>query len=136
MVHYERKCWPDPYAEVIAGTKRHEVRKAERDLRRFDTITLREWDPNTCDYTGRTSVWDIGDVTEPGQWELPEDECVLRISNNSVKYAGNGFRRNLNWPQRRLLTLFSAYRIPRHASRVHIVIRRVCQEFKPVDLFK
>ena len=51
---HELKCWPEFFAAVADGSKPFEVRFDTRDIAEGDTITLREWDPATDDYTGRS----------------------------------------------------------------------------------
>ena len=78
MMH-ELKIWPENYAAVASGTKRYEVRKADRPFKAGDHVELREWDPDYLEYTGRSMTFRITHVTEPGEWGLPEDLCVFGI---------------------------------------------------------
>jgi hypothetical protein len=45
MIVHELKCWPEPFASILAGTKRHEIRKSDRPFAVGHTLRLREWVP-------------------------------------------------------------------------------------------
>jgi hypothetical protein len=51
-VVHDLKVWPEFVRHLLSGAKTFEVRKADRDFQVGDTLTLREWDPKTRDYTG------------------------------------------------------------------------------------
>lgn len=110
MTTHDLKCWPEPFQAVVDGTKRHEVRRADRDFKVGDVLDLREWDPTThavydhaidcayqggvsdcnCNreavrevpigYTGRSAQARITYVSAAGTWGLPADLCVLSIA--------------------------------------------------------
>ncbi len=51
--HHELKILPFFFRAVVAGDKRFEIRNtADREFRRGDTVTLKEWFPESG-YTGR-----------------------------------------------------------------------------------
>ena len=50
---HELKCWPSYFIFVWAGTKKFEIRKNDRNFQAGDMIILKEWDPETEEYTGR-----------------------------------------------------------------------------------
>lgn len=50
------KCWPKPFAAIRAGLKTFELRHNDRDFAVGDLIELREFDPETGDYTGQTET--------------------------------------------------------------------------------
>lgn len=52
MVH-EKKIWPKYFERIEDGTKKFELRLADWECAPGDTLRLREWDPETKDYTGR-----------------------------------------------------------------------------------
>lgn len=52
-VEHELKCWPAFFLPVVCGVKTFEVRKNDRHFKVGDVLWLREWDPDTEEYTGR-----------------------------------------------------------------------------------
>ncbi len=50
----EKKIWPEFFRAVKSGKHRAGLRLADFRLRRGDTLLLREWNPKTRRYTGRT----------------------------------------------------------------------------------
>lgn len=94
MADHELKTWPEPFAEIVAGAKRHEVRKADRPFAVGDSLILREWQPErewTSDghrlmpqpgydgYTGRRVLATVTYLTSGGTCGLPEGLCVMSI---------------------------------------------------------
>lgn len=49
----EKKTWPEFFEEILNGKKKFELRLADFDIKSGDILVLREWDPETKDYTGR-----------------------------------------------------------------------------------
>lgn len=49
----EKKTWPEYFEKILSGEKNFELRLADFDIAEGDTLVLREWDPETKDYTGR-----------------------------------------------------------------------------------
>ena len=79
MTRHELKCWPEFYEEILEGRKRHEVRRSDRPFAVGDLVDLREWDPATKAYTGRSAWVLVTYVTAPGSWGLPETTCVFSL---------------------------------------------------------
>ena len=50
----EKKIWPEYFDKVASGEKTFEVRLADWECSPGDILLLREWDPKTKEYTGRT----------------------------------------------------------------------------------
>ena len=49
----EKKIWPEYFELIKQGKKKYESRLADFDVDVGDTLVLREWDPETKEYTGR-----------------------------------------------------------------------------------
>lgn len=50
---HELKTWPAYFDAVRQDSKPFEVRKDDRGFKRRDLLILREWNPETKEYTGR-----------------------------------------------------------------------------------
>lgn len=66
MRHHELKVWPAHYQPKLDGVVQYDVRLNDRSYQKGDIITYREWDPDTKEYTGRTSAWGITHVDSWG----------------------------------------------------------------------
>jgi hypothetical protein len=51
-MRHELKTWPRYFGAVMSGAKTFEARKDDRGFSVGDCLILREWDPNTLEYTG------------------------------------------------------------------------------------
>lgn len=76
-VAMELKSWPETFTRILDGTKRYEVRKADRDFQVGQMVRLREWDPQTQLYTGREATIRITHLTPAGKFDLPSLLCVF-----------------------------------------------------------
>lgn len=54
MARIEKKTNPGLFQKVLDGDKTFEVRLADFKCEPGDILILREWDPKTKDYTGRS----------------------------------------------------------------------------------
>lgn len=80
MRTHELKTWPEPFAALVAGVKRYEVRPChDRVFAVGDLLVLREYDPRTKNYSGRSVSARVIHMTKPGDWGLPDDVCVLGL---------------------------------------------------------
>jgi uncharacterized protein DUF3850 len=53
MKIHELKSWPQYFKKVVDGSKTFEVRLNDRDFKVGDFLFLREYDPETKQYSGR-----------------------------------------------------------------------------------
>ena len=49
----EKKVWPEYFQAILEGKKKYELRLADWTCQEGDILNLKEWDPQTKDYTGR-----------------------------------------------------------------------------------
>ena len=50
----EKKVWPEFFNAILTGKKTFELRLADFECFPNDILVLKEWDPETKQYTGRT----------------------------------------------------------------------------------
>lgn len=65
----EKKCWPEYFDLVKSGQKTYDLRLADWQCKVGDTLVLKEWDPKTKKYTGRSITKIVGYVGKT----LPND---------------------------------------------------------------
>ena len=53
MVKIEKKVWPKYFQAILDGKKHYELRLADFECNEGDILVLKEWDPETKDYTRR-----------------------------------------------------------------------------------
>lgn len=62
MSHHVLKCWPEPFEAIATKRKLFELRLNDRDFKEGDSAELREWNPDTGDYTQRWIFCKVGYV--------------------------------------------------------------------------
>ena len=78
MVH-ELKTWPTFFHLVDNGVKKFEIRKNDRGFEAGHFLLLREWDPETNEYTGKTCRASIQYVLQGGQFGVEPGYVVMSI---------------------------------------------------------
>ncbi|MBP9759320.1 DUF3850 domain-containing protein [Candidatus Dojkabacteria bacterium] len=66
-----KKLHPEYFQQILDGKKKFEVRLNDFDIEEGDLLLLREWDPETKDYTGREITKTVGYVWK---WKLEHFE--------------------------------------------------------------
>ena len=71
----EKKVWPEYFAKIVSGEKTFELRLADWECNSGDILVLREWDPETKDYTGQFLEKEVGYVLKTKDVKLftPEE---------------------------------------------------------------
>jgi hypothetical protein len=80
MINHDLKTWPDPFQAVWEGKKLFELRRNDRNFRVGDSLLLREWLPDTREYTGRCIQAEVTFVLHGGEFGLPEGLVVMSLS--------------------------------------------------------
>ena len=53
MRRIDKKTWPEYFERILKGEKTYDIRLADFECEKGDILVLKEWDPNTKEYTGR-----------------------------------------------------------------------------------
>lgn len=53
MLTIGKKVWPEYFQAIEEGRKNFELRLGDFECRQGDILVLKEWDPETKEYTGR-----------------------------------------------------------------------------------
>jgi hypothetical protein len=69
MNKIEKKCWPEYFQKIIEGKKTFEFRLNDFEIEEGDILVLKEWSPETKNYTGRELEREVGFV---GKWKIDE----------------------------------------------------------------
>jgi glyoxylate utilization-related uncharacterized protein len=62
MNKIEKKVWIEYFQKIIEGKKNFELRLNDFEINEGDILVLKEWDPQTKDYTGRELEKEVGYV--------------------------------------------------------------------------
>jgi len=74
--HHELKTETEYYQAVERGAKKFEIRKNDRDFKRFDIVELHEVVNGV--YTGRKITWlEIKYILYGEKYGLPEGHCIF-----------------------------------------------------------
>lgn len=77
---HELKCWPAYFKDVLLGVKPFEVRKDDRDYHEGDTLWLREFDPTTRNYSGRSVHKRVTYILPGGEFGIEDGYVVMGIA--------------------------------------------------------
>ncbi len=62
-MNIEKKVWPYYFKKILEGKKNYELRLANFECREGDILVLKEWNPDTGEYTGRSIEKEVTFVT-------------------------------------------------------------------------
>ena len=74
---HELKIWPACFTAVESGAKPFDVRENDRNFQVGDGLLLREYEPETEHYSGRTLLRAISYVLQGGSFGLAAGWCVV-----------------------------------------------------------
>lgn len=77
---HELKTWNKYFDEVFMGHKTFEVRKNDRNFKKGDTLILKEWNPETQQYTGREMARNVTYILEGGSFGLEKGFVIMAIA--------------------------------------------------------
>jgi len=83
MKRIEKRLWPEGFQRVLDGTKTYELRLGDFEIAEGDIIVLREWNPETAAYTGRTLERMVGHV---GKWR--DNELEMYWTADKIRTHG------------------------------------------------
>jgi hypothetical protein len=82
MSTHELKTWPEYWTALDAGAKTFELRRNDRDFQPGDTLVLREWNPDSEEYTGRSLTRRVSYVLRDGEkFGVQPDFAVLGLQD-------------------------------------------------------
>lgn len=78
MAVIEKKIAPEYFNLVSSGKKKYEFRVADFDIKEGDTLVLREWNPETKEYTGRQITKTAGYVKQFSMDSFGQKELIAK----------------------------------------------------------
>lgn len=66
----EKKVWPEYFLKILSGEKNFELRLADWQCAPGDILVLKEWNPETKEYTGREVKKEVGYVVKTKECKL------------------------------------------------------------------
>lgn len=72
----EKKTWPEYFEKILSGEKNFDLRLADWQCQAGDILLLREWNPETKDYTGRQIEKEVGYVVKTKDFNIFSKEDV------------------------------------------------------------
>ena len=78
MEQHELKSHPSSFDLIFEGKKFFEYRKDNRGFEEQDNLFLKEYDPETDEFTGREAL--VGVTLKSTEFGVPEGFCILGIT--------------------------------------------------------
>ena len=75
----EKKAWPDMFEKVFSGEKKHDIRINDFGIKQGDILWLREWDPETKEYTGRSVKKKMNFIAETKKLKYWSEESISKF---------------------------------------------------------
>ena len=85
---HELKVWPACFEAVADGRKAFDVRLNDRDYQVGDALLLREYEPESEQYSGRTTDRWISYLMQGGAFGLEPGWCVLGLAEHPPQPPG------------------------------------------------
>ena len=82
----EKKIWPEFFQRVLDGVKTFELRLADFECNPGDILVLREWNPKTEKYTGRTIEKKVTYVTKTKDAKFWPEEDVEKYGYQIIGF--------------------------------------------------
>lgn len=78
---HELKIWPKYFNAVLDGSKKDEIRKNDRNYHVGDILFLKEFNPETERFTGRSLKKWVSFIVPGGNFGIDKDFCVMSMKS-------------------------------------------------------
>jgi hypothetical protein len=82
----EKKSWPQEFGKMLNGEKTFDLRLADFECKPGDTLLLREWDPKTKQYTGRSMEKTVSYVFKTKDQKFWKKEDVDKYGFQAISF--------------------------------------------------
>lgn len=72
----EKKAWPEYFEKILSGEKTYDMRIADFEINQGDILILKEYDPETKEYTGRSIEKKVGYVGKTKDFPFWSEEDI------------------------------------------------------------
>jgi ASC-1-like (ASCH) protein len=83
---HEKKILPEYFQKILEGKKTYELRLADWECREGDLLVLREWNPATRDYTGRTLEKEVTYVGKTKDLNIYPQEDIEKFGYQIIAF--------------------------------------------------
>jgi hypothetical protein len=86
----EKKTWPDSFKKILNGQKTYDLRLADWECEPGDILVLKEYIPETKNYTGREIRKKVGYVGKTKDWTYFTPEEVEQYGYQVISLIDEG----------------------------------------------
>ncbi len=81
-----KKVWPEYFQRILDGVKKYELRLADWKCDKGDILVLREWDPKSKEYSGRTLEKKVTMVIKTKELEFWSSEEIDKYGYQIISF--------------------------------------------------
>ena len=81
-----KKVWPEYFQNILDGDKKYELRLADWQCAKGDILELREWDPSTKEYTGRSIEKEITNILKTKNVSFWSEDDVSKYGYQIISF--------------------------------------------------
>ena len=82
----EKKVWPEYFQRIVDGKKKYELRLADWECSAGDILVLKEWNPETKEYTGRVIEKKVAHVLKTKDVKFWPEEDVDKFGFQIISF--------------------------------------------------
>ncbi|PIZ52284.1 RNA-binding protein [Candidatus Woesearchaeota archaeon CG_4_10_14_0_2_um_filter_33_13] len=86
MARIEKKIWPKYFQKILDGDKTFELRLADFECNPEDILILKEWNPETKEYTGRVIEKQVTYVLKTKDVKFWSEEDVKKFGFQIISF--------------------------------------------------
>ncbi len=85
-MRHVKKVWPEFFQKILDGKKTFELRLADWECDEGDILVLREWDPETKEYTGRETEKKVTYVCRTRDMRFWPEEEIKKYGYQAIAF--------------------------------------------------
>jgi len=133
MKTHNLKCWPEFFEKLMTGEKTFDIRLNDRDYQVGDTVKMREYNPDTREYTGRGMDFNIKYITKGLHGQLGVNTIVMQLEPAMVLGFQAGAEKKVDdviksLAQNKILRCNADITVSKDGERMNIDVNRVLEQ--------